>query len=145
VLDHYGLVEDINLAMTHMTNEDGEQIVIPNKHLIGEVLVNSHANRVVEGVVGISYDDDPEAAIAVARAVLAADEDVCSPADAQVGIQAFGESSVDIAYRYWVPTTAFFEVQYRVNLALWRALGEAGVTIPFPQRDVRVVSAPGEA
>ena len=145
VLDQYGLVEEINLAMTHLTNEDGEQIVIPNKHLIGEVLVNSHANRVVEGMVGISYGDDPEAAIEVVRAVLAGEEDVCGTPEALVGIQGFGDSSVEIAYRYWVPTTNFFEVQYRVNLAVWRALREAGLTIPFPQRDVHLIPAPAGA
>lgn len=141
VVGQYGIVEDINLAMTHLTNEDGEEIVIPNKHLIGEVLVNSHANRLVEGVVGIAYGDDPEVAIRAVREVLAADGDVAGAPAPQVGIQAFGDSAVEIGYRYRVPTRVLFESQYRVNLAVWKAVRAAGLTIPFPQRDVHLFDA----
>jgi small conductance mechanosensitive channel len=140
VVDQYGLVEEINLAMTHMTNEDGELIVIPNKHLIGEILVNSHANRVVEGVVRIAYGDDPERAIEAVQDVLGRDPDVVARPPAQVGIQAFAETGMELSYRFWVPTTSFFEVQYRVNLAIWQALREAGLSVPYPRADVNLVT-----
>jgi small conductance mechanosensitive channel len=140
VLDQYGLVEEINLAMTHMTNEDGEQIIIPNKHLIGEILVNSHENRVVEGVVRVAYGEAPDRAIAVVREALARDPDVAATPAPQIGIQGFPESGMELAYRFWVPTTAFFEVQYRVNLAIWHALDDAGLSIPWPQHDVKLVT-----
>ena len=141
VIEQYGVVEEINLAMTHLTNEDGEQIIIPNKHLIGEVLVNSRENRVVEGVVEVSYGDDPVRGIEVVTAALAADPGVVADPAVQVGIQSFGESGIELSYRYWVPTTAFFEVQYRVNLAVWNGLRDAGLTIPVPQRVVHMQNA----
>ena len=141
VIEQYGVVEEINLAMTHLTNEDGEQIIIPNKHLIGEVLVNSRENRVVEGVVEVSYGDDPGRGIEVVTAALAADPGVVADPAVQVGIQSFGESGIELSYRYWVPTTAFFEVQYRVNLAVWNGLRDAGLTIPVPQRVVHMRDA----
>jgi len=140
VVDQYGLVEEINLAMTHLTNEDGELIVIPNKHLIGEILVNSHANRVVEGMVRIAYGDDPDLAIATVQGVLARDPDVVARPPVQVGIQAFAETGMELSYRFWVPTTSFFEVQYRVNLAIWHALREAGLSVPYPRADVNLVA-----
>ena len=139
ILDQYGVVDNVELAMTHLTNEDGEQIIIPNKHLIGEVLVNSREARIVEGVVGIAYGDDPQRAIDIVSSVVAADPDVVDEPPPQIGIQAFGDSAVEIAYRYWVPTNSFFEVQYRVNLAVWRAVQAGGLTIPFPQRDVHLI------
>ena len=46
-----------------------------------------------------------------------------------------------IAYRYWVPSQAFFITQYRANLAVFQALAGAGLTIPYPQRDVHVKQA----
>jgi small conductance mechanosensitive channel len=141
IIDQWGIVDDINLAMTHLTNEDGEEIIIPNKHLIGEVLINSRSNRIVEGVVQVSYGDDPEKAVEVVRSVLAADPDVADTPAFQAGIQAFADSGIEIGYRHWVPTRHYFEVQYRVNLAVWRAVSEAGLTIPFPQRDVHLVNA----
>ena len=142
VLDQYGLVEEINLAMTHMTNEDGELLIIPNKPLIGEALVNSHEHRVVEGVVRIAYGDDPDRAIALVREVLAADPAVAGTPAAQIGIRAFPEAGMELGFRYWVPTTAFFEVQYRVNLAVWHALRAAGLSVPWPRHDVNLVTRP---
>lgn len=143
VVEQAGIVQDINLAHTILHTEDGEQIVIPNRHVVGEVLTNSWQYRVVEGVVGISYGDDPERAIVLLRQVLADDPDVAKDPAGQVGIAAFADSAVEIAYRYWVPTEAFFEVQYRVNLAVWRAIEAAGITIPFPQRDVHLKQQAG--
>ena len=103
--------------------------------------MNSRAFRIVEGSVGVSYDDDPAAGIAVIENVLAADASVTDAPAPVVGIERFNDSSVDIAYRYWVPSEAFFATQYRVNLAVFEALARAGLTIPFPQRDVRVTQA----
>lgn len=143
VVEQAGIVRDINLAHTILYTEDGEQIVIPNRHVVGEVLTNSWQYRVVEGVVGISYGDDPECAIALVRQVLRDDPDVAKEPPGQVGISAFADSAVAIAYRYWVPTQSFFEVQYRVNLAVWKAIQTSGITIPFPQRDVHLKSQAG--
>ncbi len=58
-----GVVEDIKLASTLLVNEDGVKITIPNKHIVSEIVQNSKGNRIVEGVVGISYDSNPERAI----------------------------------------------------------------------------------
>jgi small conductance mechanosensitive channel len=41
--------------------------------------------------------------------------------------------------RYWVPTKQYFETLYQANLAVYSALDEAGITIPFPQRDIHMV------
>jgi len=141
VVGHSGVVTEITLALTRLIAEDGEEIVIPNKQIAGEVHINSHANRVVEGSVGVSYDDDPARAIEVIRNVLAADADVTADPAPAIGIERFDDSSVAIAYRYWVPSQAFFITQYRANLAVFQALAGAGLTIPYPQRDVHVKQA----
>lgn len=134
-----GVVEAIHLAATILTTEDGEKITIPNKHIVGEILTNSFANKIVEGSVGISYGDDPERAVAAIRAVLGREEQVSNEPAPQVGIEEFGDSSINIGLRYWVPTIRYFETSFRVNLAVYRALQEAGLTIPFPQREVRLL------
>jgi small conductance mechanosensitive channel len=138
-----GVVEEIRLAATILSTEDGEVITIPNKHIIGEVLRNSFANRVVETMVGIAYEDDPETAIDVIEKVLAGVAEVCGDPAPQVGIQNFGDSAIEIGLRYWVPTKKYFQTLYRVNLAVHKALTEAGITIPFPQRDVHLTSGAG--
>jgi small conductance mechanosensitive channel len=133
-----GVVEEIRLAATILTTEDGEVITIPNKHIVGEVLRNSFANRVVEIKVGIAYEDDPEKAIDVIGRALAGIEEVSDDPPPQVGIENFGDSGIEIGLRYWVPTRKYYQILYRVNLAVHKALTAADITIPFPQRDVHL-------
>ena len=133
-----GLVEEIHLATTILTNEDGEKITIPNKHIVGEIQVNSFANKIVESTVGISYEDNPEKAIEVIQTALGKIDDICSEPPPQIGIEAFGESSIDLGVRYWVPTEKYFQTLYRGNMAVHKALESAEITIPFPQRDVHL-------
>lgn len=136
-----GLVTEITLATTKMVAEDGEDITIPNKHVVGEIHRNSYGNRLVEGSIGIAYAADPDRAIEVTMNVLRSHAAVTDEPAPQVGIEAFGDSSINIAYRFWVPTQSFFETQYAVNLGVFKALGDAGITIPFPQREVRMLAA----
>ena len=57
-----------------------------------------------------------------------------------IGVQEFADSSINIGYRYWVPTVEFFKVSYAVNLAIYKALLAANIKIPYPQRDLHIVS-----
>jgi small conductance mechanosensitive channel len=135
-----GQVEDITLAATYLRAEDGEIIVIPNKHIVGEIITNSESNRIVEGVIGIAYSADPDRAIATIQAVLAANDRVVGDAPPEVGITSFGDSSIDIEYRYWTPTGGYFSTVHAVNLAIFKAFEENGIAIPFPQREVRLLN-----
>lgn len=134
-----GIVDEIRLAATLLDTEDGEQITIPNKQIIGEILTNSFESKVIETSVGISYHDDPEKAIEVLRQVLIGFEDIVQEPAPQVGIEAFADSSINIGLRYWVPTKMYFNLLYKVNLAIYKALAEAQISIPFPQRDVHII------
>jgi small conductance mechanosensitive channel len=135
-----GVVEEVKLGATVLTDEDGVKITIPNKHIVGEILQNSEEWKIVEEVVGISYGSNPEDAIEIVKKSLDQFEEISKEPPAQVGIQTFGDSSINIGYRYWVPTIKYFQTLYKVNLAVYKRLLEGGVEIPFPQRDVRIVS-----
>jgi small conductance mechanosensitive channel len=137
-----GIVEEVTLATTILTTEDGEKITIPNKHIVGEILNNSFANRVVENTVGISYNDDPEKAINVIKETLKQFSQISSDPAPQIGIQEFGNSSINIGMRYWVPTKEYFGTLYEVNLAVYKALAAAQISIPFPQQDIHIISQP---
>lgn len=133
-----GVVDEIRLAATILSTEDDEVITIPNKHIVGEILHNSFGNRIVETTVGISYGDDPEKAIEVLYEAFEKIEGICRDPAPLIGIEAFGESSIDLGLRYWVPTKKYFQTLYRTNLVVHKALTEAGITIPFPQRDIHM-------
>ena len=136
-----GLVKEVSLATTTLVAEDGEDIVIPNKHVVGEIHRNSYANRLVEGSISIAYSTDPERAIALIQEVLGSVGGVSEEPKPQVGIEAFGDSGIAIAYRFWVPTASYFEAQYAANRRVFKALTEAQISIPFPQREVRLLNA----
>ena len=137
-----GIVREIKLGATLLATEDGEEITIPNRKVIGEIFINSFPNKVVEGSIGIAYGADPERAIALIRECLAADTSVTQTPPPQVGIEAFADSSINLAYRYWVPTEVYYQTQYKINLEIFNAFKRGGISIPFPQREVRLLNDP---
>ena len=144
VKDVSGVVEEVKLGATLLTDEDGVRISIPNKHIVGEIIHNSAGSKIIEEVVGISYGSDPDEAIAVIEKILEQFEDVSKDPTPLIGIQEFGDSSINIGLRYLVPTKKYFETLYNVNRAVFKGLKERGIEIPFPQRDVHMVSGSGE-
>jgi small conductance mechanosensitive channel len=90
--------------------------------------------------VGISYDDDSQKAIETIQTALAEIPEIVAEPAPQIGIQEFADSSVNIGMRYWVPTKQYFQTLYKANLTVYTALDKAGITIPFPQRDIHMMS-----
>lgn len=136
-----GVVEEIRLATTILSTEDGEEIMIPNKHVVGEILTNSFANKIIESSVGISYNDDPARAIAEINRILAAIPQVCTEPAPLVGIDEFADSAITIAYRCWVPTKEYFQTRYQINSAIHQTFADSQISIPFPQRDVHLIDS----
>jgi small conductance mechanosensitive channel len=135
-----GIVEEVNLGVTILTDEDGVKITIPNKHIVGEIIHNSEERRIVEEVVGISYDSDPEKAIGIIKEALEEFKEISTVPPPRVGIQQFGDSSINIGLRYWIPTREYFGVLYQVNLAVYKQLKARDIEIPYPQRDIHIIS-----
>ncbi|MCK5340974.1 MAG: mechanosensitive ion channel family protein [Desulfobulbaceae bacterium] len=140
-----GIVEEVRLAATILLTEDGEEITIPNKHIVGEIIHNSFSGKVIETAVGISYDDDPGIAIETITKILADHPDVCEEPAPQVGIEEFADSSINIGMRYWAPTRIYFQTRFQINGLIHKALASAHINIPYPQRDVHIVSQQKEA
>ena len=135
-----GMVQEVTLSSTILTDEDGVKITIPNKHIVGEIIHNSFKNTIVENKVGISYSDDPEKAIEVIQKTITGFNEVAATPKPQVGLQEFGDSSINIGCRYWIPTTKYFQTLCAINLAIHKALIAAKITMPYPQQDVHIVS-----
>lgn len=133
-----GIVEDIRLAYTLLSNEDGQTITIPNKQIVGEVICNSYANLLVETVINIGYGEDPELAVSIIRKVLDDNRDVSSQPAPLIGIARFADSAIEIGLRYWVPTRHYYEIQYAVNREIFRRIREQGIVMPYPQLHVHM-------
>ena len=94
VHDIYGEVDEIKLAYTVLINEDKEQITIPNKYMIGDILVNSFSYRIVEGSVAIAYRSNVDEAISVIKNVLSSHKNISDTNEPIVGIEKFAESGI---------------------------------------------------
>ncbi|WP_438958060.1 mechanosensitive ion channel family protein [Porticoccus sp.] len=138
-----GLVDEVHLAYTVLKDEDDVRITIPNRHIVGEILHNSAANKLAETTVGVSYGSDPETVIKVLQSVLA-EQGASETREPLIGIDNFGDSGINFMVRFWVPTEHFHETRFRVNGAIFQALTDANISIPFPQREVRLLDNAGE-
>ncbi len=134
-----GLVDEVHMAFTVLKDEDDVRITIPNRHIVGEILHNSAANKLAETTIGVSYGSDPEKVMEVLHAVLKK-QGVAEARTPLIGIDSFGDSGINFGVRFWVPTQRFHELRFSVNNAIYNALDVAGITIPFPQREVRLLN-----
>jgi len=136
VKDINGQVKAIELGHTMLINEDKVEIIIPNKHIVGEILHNSFKLSLVNGEIDIAYSACSDTAIQLIENVLNAHEAVSKTTNLQVGIEAFAASGVTISYRYWVPTTKIIETKLAINSSVYKAINNANIEIPFPQHVV---------
>ena len=104
---------------------------------------NSKAFKLAETTVGVAYDTDIDHALETIKSVCdsLALENNRPP---QIGIDNFGDSGIDIGIRYWLPTNSYHEQRFDFNQRVFAALKSAGITIPFPQREVRVLNQKGQ-
>lgn len=133
-----GIVEDIKLAYTQLSNEDGELITIPNKQIVGEIISNSFANLLVESRLRIKYGDNPETTVATIKNILLNHPDVATEPAPLVGIENFGDSGYELGLRYWLPTRRYYELLYAINGEICRQLDKQGIRIAMPQLDVNI-------
>lgn len=143
--DTFGWIEELGARYVSVVTRDGKEYLIPNEDLVtGQVVNWSHTNDFVRLDIhfGTSYADDPHIVSKVAinaalkvRRVLAQRTPVC-------WITGFGDSSVDYVLRFWISDAqgGLTNVRGQVFLALWDAFQDKGITIPFPQRELRMIT-----
>lgn len=122
----FGVVEEVKLAATILIGEDGERITIPNKDIVGQVIVNSDVSRVLESRLFVRAED-AETAIGILRDVLRGFADVRQDPAPQVGIQDFAYGGVIVGIRAWIPSHKYFQVRFAINGAALAALKTAGI------------------
>jgi small conductance mechanosensitive channel len=139
ILGVTGIVKEVKLAFTIIQDEDGAQITIPNKHIVGEVMLNSKKDSLLKLSVGISYQDNPIAVIALVERTLAKLDIYTDEVRMQVGIDDFADSAITIGIRLWIPTTNLYAAKYSAYQAIYLAFEQEKITIPFPQHDIHMI------
>jgi small conductance mechanosensitive channel len=134
-----GQVESINLFSTTLLHADRSKVVVPNRKIVGEILHNYGRIRQAEVQVGVGYDVDLVQAVAVIRELVLANPRVLRDPAPAVGVVALGDSAVQIAVKPWVSVDDFGDVGGELNVAIVDACRRHGISMPFPQREVRLI------
>jgi small conductance mechanosensitive channel len=133
-----GSVDEIGLFATMMHTPDNQRIIVPNSSIIGGNITNTSAlpTRRINLVFGISYDDNIGQARDIIRTVLDADERIFKDPEAAIVVGELAESSVNINVRPWVDSADYWPVRGELLEIIKVKFDEAGISIPYPQRDV---------
>lgn len=143
----YGWVQELRARYVVVRDRDGVERLIPNENLITSEVINwsyTDKNTRVRLPVSVSYDDDPEQAMALMVEAARASSRVIDEPAPVARLLNFGDNGIDLELRVWIsdPENGIGNVRTDINLAIWRAFKAAGITIPYPQRDVYIRSAP---
>jgi len=134
-----GQVEGISMFSTILTHADRSRVVIPNRKIVGEILHNYGHIRQAELAVGIAYESDLPRVLAAIGDVVRANPRVLAEPAAVIGITALGDSAIQVAVKPWVAAGDFGAIGGELNIALVERLRRDGVSMPYPQREVRLL------
>ncbi|OAN73694.1 mechanosensitive ion channel protein [Jannaschia sp. EhC01] len=140
----FGWINSLGARYVSVVTRDGKEYLIPNEDLITNQVVNwSHSNEFVRLDIyfGTSYGDDPHIVRKLAIEAAQSVERVLTHRAPVCHIVGFGDSSVDYILRFWIkdPTGGLTNIRGNVYLALWDTFHDHNISIPFPQREVRML------
>lgn len=142
---HYGVITDLRTRYLVLKKLDGTQVIVPNEMLIINSVINhslTDRNSRVLLDLQVGYDSDLEMVLALLKQVAQENVRVLVTPEPVATIKAFAESGVDMNLSIWIsdPENGQLELKSEILLALWKAFKEKGISIPFPQREVRVLN-----
>ena len=139
----YGWVKQLRARYIVVRNRDGVETLIPNENLVTSDVINwSYSDKRVRVrvPVQISYNDDPEQAMEIMEKAATANDRVLKTPVPVVRLMEFADSGIALELRVWLtdPEEGVGNVKSDINLAIWHGFKQAGITIPYPQRDVHL-------
>jgi len=135
-----GQVKTIELFSTTLLHTDMSRVVIPNRKIIGDILHNFGGIRQLDLSVGVAYGTNLNDATGIVRSVLAANKRVLKEPVPIVGVSMLADSTINIAVKPWVKVDDYVLAQAEINQAVAEQLRAANISIPFPQREVRLLN-----
>lgn len=143
-----GFVRRISSRFTLLETFDGKEIMIPNEDFITSQVINwTYSNKQgrVEITVGVAYGTDLELAQQIILDAAKEHPRCILEPEPACFLNGFGDSSIDFLLYFWVNdvTEGRLRPRSEVMMSIWKKFRDAGIEIPFPQRDVHIRSAEG--
>jgi potassium-dependent mechanosensitive channel len=144
-----GTVRRIGARSSTIQTFQGAEVIVPNSNLIANQVINwtlSSPWRRVDIPVGVAYGTNPEEVIKLLVGVASAYSGVMRSPEPSAFFLGFGDSALNFELRFWsARQDTWFQLKSDVSVAVGKALADAGIEIPFPQRDLHVRSIDGSA
>jgi small-conductance mechanosensitive channel len=143
----FGWVQELRGRYVVVRDRDGVETLVPNQSLITSPVINwSYSDRKIrlKLPVRISYEDDPEVALAVLQRATEGNNRVLAEPPPVVRLIQFADYGMDLELRFWIsdPQNGVNNVRSDVNRVIWRLFKEAGIKIPVAQREYRLLERP---
>jgi len=137
-----GVVEEMQIFTTTLKTGDNKIIIVPNAKLSGDNIINYSARetRRVDMTVGVAYDADLSKVKEVLNEIISKEERILADPAPQVAVAELADSSVNFIVRVWTSTSDYWGVKFAVTETVKNRFDAEGIGIPFPQRDIHIVS-----
>lgn len=137
-----GYVKEISLLQTKLVTFDKRTVILPNGSTFNNPIINYSTDEIrrVEIGIGIGYEDDFNTAQKLLLQVLQDEPLILNDHDHVVEINEFGDNSVNLSMFAYAKTEDYKRARWNVNRATKKTLDENGFNIPYPQRDVHMIS-----
>ncbi|QNM97260.1 mechanosensitive ion channel family protein [Chitinimonas koreensis] len=140
-----GLITRITARYVVLKMGDGGEAIIPNEALITSTVLNlSHSDTLfrIPMPVQVAYGTDLEQAMALLVAATEGEPRILAEPPARAFVKGFGESGIDLELAFWIADASegTLGLTSSLNLKIWKAFEAHGIEIPYPQRDLRIVS-----
>jgi small conductance mechanosensitive channel len=137
-----GEVEAVSIVSTTVRTLDNQVVILPNSQVWGSIITNVTVSPVrrVDMVFGIGYGDDIETASQVLERLVRAHPKILEDPEPNIKVHELADSSVNFICRPWVKTEDYWDVYWDLTRQAKEEFDKAGVSIPFPQRDIHLFS-----
>ncbi|SMD43236.1 Small-conductance mechanosensitive channel [Aquiflexum balticum DSM 16537] len=144
--DTSGDVIKISARSTTVVTNDNISVIIPNSKFIDDQVINwSHNDRMVRFnfAVGVSYKEDPQKVKRVLMEVAMDNPNILNSPESDVLFEKFDDSSLNFNLRVW--TSDYINkpgvLKSQLYYEIFRRFSEEGIEIPYPQRDIHIISS----
>ncbi len=141
-----GRVKSIGIRSSIIRTFDGAEVIVPNGNLISNEVINwthSDPQRRHEVLVGVAYGSDVEKVKQILEEQLHQHKDILKDPEPSVLFVNMGDSSLDFRLLFWISKVKEgVAIKSDVTQMIYAALTQAGIQIPFPQRDIHIISQP---
>ncbi|MCX7195045.1 MAG: mechanosensitive ion channel [Proteobacteria bacterium] len=141
----FGKVTQLTTRYLVLQNNDGTEAIIPNEILITSTVINhSYTNRQLRIAipVQISYQSDLDRAMEIMKQAAANQTRVLADPETKVYLKSFSDNGIDLEMGIWIddPEEGQLNLCSDINMEIWRKFQELGIEIPYPKRDIRIIS-----